>query len=264
MYEPHEIDISYKYLKTVVGRLEEPICLIGGWAVYHNVNKNFKKATGRDYIGSRDIDLGFHFEKDWSEKDLHDSTFAKSIQIIEEDLGFMPVGFRYLKEFHIETEQELSKEEAKTTPQHFVFPLYIDPVVDIIHPKFYNVFNFNPVDEPLIEMVFREKANRTIEKTFGKNLWLPKPHVLLATKLNSVIGRDKEHKRLKDIADIFALLWFSDVEILDIKSNLLEFYDRGNIKRIIGSISKQEIMNVASIIGFSWEEVERILLEITR
>jgi hypothetical protein len=113
-------------------------------------------------------------------------------------------------------------------------------------------------------MVFREKANRTIEKSFGKNLWLPKPHVLLATKLNSVIDRDKEHKRVKDIADIFALLWFSDVEIMAIKLNLLEFYDRGNIKKIIGSISKQEIINVASITGFKWEEVERILLEITR
>ncbi|MDP2766582.1 MAG: hypothetical protein Q8O41_03900 [Candidatus Methanoperedens sp.] len=87
---------------------------------------------------------------------------------------------------------------------------------------------------------------------------------MLATKLNSVISRDKEHKRLKDIADIFALLWFSDFEILEIKSSLLEFYDRGNIKRIIGSISKQEIMNVASITGFSREEVERILLEIAR
>ncbi len=40
MYESHEIEISYKYLKTVVGTLEEPICLIGGWAVYHHVNKN--------------------------------------------------------------------------------------------------------------------------------------------------------------------------------------------------------------------------------
>ncbi len=264
MYEPHEIEISYKYLKTVVGRLEEPICLIGGWAVYHNVNKNFEKATGRNYIGSRDIDLGFHFEKDWSEKYLRESTFAKSLRIIEKELGFVPVGFRYLKEFHIETENELSRDEVKTTPLHFVFPLYIDPVVDIIHPKFYEVFKFNPVDEPLLEMVFMDKANRITEKTFGKNFWLPKPHILLATKLNSVISRDKEHKRLKDIADIFALLWFSDAEISEIKSNLLEFYDGGNIKRIIGSISKQEITNVASITGFSREEVERILLEIGR
>ncbi len=264
MYEPYETGISYKYLKTVVERLEEPICLIGGWAVYNTVNKNFKITTGRDYIGSRDIDLGFHFEKDWSEKELRESTFAKSLRIIEKELGFAPVGFRYIKEFHIETEKELSENEVKTTPLHFVFPLYIDPVVDIIHPKFYEVFKFNPVDEPLLEMVFEEKANRITEKTFGKNLWLPKAHILLATKLNSVISRDKEHKRLKDIADIFALLWFSDAEISKIKSNLLEFYGRGNIKKIIGSISKQEIMNVGSIIGFSWEEVDRVLLEITR
>ncbi len=33
MYEPHEIEISYRYLKTVVSRLEEPICLIGGWVL---------------------------------------------------------------------------------------------------------------------------------------------------------------------------------------------------------------------------------------
>ncbi len=264
MYEPHEIIISQRYLKTVVSRLEEPICLIGGWAVYHHVNKNFKKKTGRNYIGSRDIDLGFHFEKDWSEKDLRASTFAISLRIIEEELGFAPVGFRYLKEFHIETEKELSEDEAKATPQHFVFPLYIDPVVDIIHPKFHEVFKFNPVDEPLLDMVFKDKANRMTERSFGKNLWIPRPHVLLATKLNSVIGRDKEHKRLKDIADIFALLWFSDVEISEIKSNLHEFYDTGNIKKTIGSISKKEIMNVASITSFSEGEVERILLEIVR
>ena len=264
MYEPHEIEISYKYLKTVVSRLEEPICLIGGWAVYHHVNKNFKKRTGRNYIGSRDIDLGFHFEKDWNENDLRESTFAISLRIIEEELGFAPVGFRYLKEFHIETEKELSEDEVRITPQHFVFPLFIDPVVDIIHPKFHEVFKFNPVDEPLLEMVFLDKANRMTEKSFGKNLWIPEPHVLLATKLNSVIGRDKEHKRLKDIADIFALLWFSDAEISEIKSNLHEFYDTGSIKKTIGSISKQEIMNVASITGFSEGEVERILLEIVR
>ncbi len=87
MYEPHEIVISYRYLKTVVSRLEEPICLTGGWAVYHHVNKNFKKTTGRNYIGSRDIDLGFHFEKDWSEKDLRESTFAKSLRVLRINLA---------------------------------------------------------------------------------------------------------------------------------------------------------------------------------
>lgn len=30
MYEPFEIKISYRYLKTVADRLDEPVCLIGG------------------------------------------------------------------------------------------------------------------------------------------------------------------------------------------------------------------------------------------
>ena len=264
MYETYETGISHRYLKTVIDKLEEPICLIGGWAVYHIVNENFKKAAGRNYIGSRDIDLGFHFETDWSEEIIRKSAFARSIRIIEGKLGFMPIGFRYLKEFHIETEKELSESEVKTTPMHFVFPLYIDPIVDNIHPKFHDVFKFNPIDEPLLEMVFKDKANRMTDNSFGKNLWLPEPHVLLATKLNSVITRDKEHKRLKDITDIFALLWFTDVEISEIRSNLFEFCDRKEIKRTINSISRQEILAVSSIIGFGEDEITRILLEIAR
>lgn len=167
MYETYETGISSRYLKTVVDKLEEPICLIGGWAVYHSVNENFKTATGRNYIGSRDIDLGFHFEVDWNEKTILGSAFARSLRIIENQLGFMPVGFRYLKEFHIETEKELSDNEVKNTPMHFIFPLYIDPIVDIIHPKFHNIFKFNPIDEPLLEMVFTDKNNRITDRSLG-------------------------------------------------------------------------------------------------
>ncbi len=76
MYEPYETDISYRYLKTVIGRLEEPMCLLGGWAIHHYVDKDFKEATGRNYIGSRDIDRGFHFERDWSADELKESTWG--------------------------------------------------------------------------------------------------------------------------------------------------------------------------------------------
>lgn len=264
MYETYETGISSRYLKTVVDKLDEPICLIGGWAVYHSVNSNFNTATGRNYIGSRDIDLGFHFEVDWSEETMLESAFARSLRIIENQLGFMPVGFRYLKEFHIETEKELSDNEVKSTPTHFIFPLYIDPIVDIIHPKFHDIFKFNPIDEPLLEMVFTEKTNRITDRSLGKNLWLPQTHVLLATKLNSVVNRDKEHKRLKDIADIFALLWFTDVDISEIKSRFFQFSDKKDIKRTIDSISKKEIFAVSNIIGVGPDEIERVFLEFIR
>ncbi len=97
---------------------------------------------------------------------MRESAFARSLRIIEDNLGFKHIGFRYLKEFHIETEKELSEDESKTTPMHFVFPLFIDPI-----------------DEPLLETVFTDESNRATDRSFGKNLWLPQPYILLATKL---------------------------------------------------------------------------------
>jgi hypothetical protein len=76
LYEPNEIRTSEKQLEKIFEQLEEPTCLLGGWAIYHTVNKNFEKANGRKYIGSRDIDIGFHIDKHWNEEQLTKSRAA--------------------------------------------------------------------------------------------------------------------------------------------------------------------------------------------
>lgn len=63
LYEPNEIKTSERQLEKIFKQLPSSICLLGGWATYHIVNKNFEKANGRKYIGSRDIDIGFHINK---------------------------------------------------------------------------------------------------------------------------------------------------------------------------------------------------------
>ena len=63
LYEPNEIDISEKYLERVLRQIKGRACLLGGWATYHLVNKNFEKTNGRKYIGSRDIDIGFRVKR---------------------------------------------------------------------------------------------------------------------------------------------------------------------------------------------------------
>lgn len=62
MYETRITDLSKQYLEKLVKVIEDDIYLLGGWAVYYVVNENFSKIRKRDYIGSRDIDIGFHFE----------------------------------------------------------------------------------------------------------------------------------------------------------------------------------------------------------
>ena len=48
---------------------------------------------------------------------------------------------------------------------------------------------------------------------FGKKLLLPKPELILATKINSIKNRDKEHKRIKDLCDIAAITLYSGTPI---------------------------------------------------
>ena len=62
-YTEDETVISKSNLSAVVSNVKGPVCLLGGWAVYATVNQNFSAERGRNYVGSRDIDLGFHVDE---------------------------------------------------------------------------------------------------------------------------------------------------------------------------------------------------------
>jgi len=83
LYPNYETDISFKYLKQVIDILDEPICILGGWAVYFTVNKNIKKDRGIGYLGSKDIDLGFHIGRNLNERNLNNTAIAKTIKLLE-------------------------------------------------------------------------------------------------------------------------------------------------------------------------------------
>src|SRR3989344_7318636 len=155
MYLEFETKTSYNYLKHVISALEEPICILGGWAVFLHVNKNFQKAQGRPYLGSRDIDIGFHLDKKATVEQMKNSSLAKSLDILQNNLKFKSVSFRLLKEVHTETEEEIR--EGKIIPAHFIFPMYVDVIVDNIPVKFREVFHFQPADEPLLHFAFEDE-----------------------------------------------------------------------------------------------------------
>lgn len=262
LYEPNEIRTSEKQLDKIFKQLEEPTCLLGGWAIYHTVNKNFEKANGRKYIGSRDIDIGFHIDKHWNEEQLTKSEFITAIKTIE-NMGFRSVSFRLIKEFNLDTGKELAPEESAKLPLYQIFQLYIDPVVDYIHPKIKSLSGFVPIDEPLLSLVFQDKIY-TITTLFEKTVLLPKPQVLLAMKLNSAPDRDKENKRIKDIADIYALLWHSDTTLSQLRNQLFSIYPREKAKKATLNFTKEDVNKVSTAIGISAQEISRVLAELTR
>ncbi len=260
MYQPYETEISQRYMQAVVSKLREPVSLLGGWAVYLTVAENFRRENGRDYLGSRDIDLGFHIEKDWSKRELKNSVLALAIKTLNE-MNFEFLSFRFVKHFHKDTEQELAGEELRKTPLYDISDLFVDPVVDHIHPDAHEIFGFTPIDEPLLEHVFVGKKYGTID-SFGRKILLPLPHILLATKLKSVTRRDKEHKRIKDIADIYGLSWYSDEHIATLKANLAAITPSQETRTILESFTRTDLDAVSSILDIETPRVQRVLNEL--
>jgi len=248
MYDTVEVEISRRYLDRVTEILDEPIVMLGGWAVYITVNAGYKGLTGREYIGSRDIDLGFHIDED-----IESQTLINVIETLRKELGFSPLSFRLFKEIHRETGMELDKETARRTPSYNIFPMYVDLIVDHIPDNFRERYGFNPVDEPLLGELFEKERERSDVEFLGKILWLPSPNVLLAMKVKSYQSRDKEHKRIKDMCDIISLLLFS--EGWD-KTSIFNLIGEDVFGKFIDTMNEDDLINVSRILDLEIDLVK--------
>ncbi|MDI6738022.1 MAG: hypothetical protein QME12_05930 [Nanoarchaeota archaeon] len=257
MYAAFETNTSYKYLKETIKALHEPICILGGWAVFFHVNRRFKEAQGREYLGSRDIDLGFHFNKNASARQIRQSSMAKALHVLQDKLKFKPISFRLFKEIHIETGKEL--ENGEKVPLHLIFPMYVDPIVDFVPKQFKSVFHFVPIDEPLLRFVFENEANRAVLEEFNKKLWLPKPEIIVAAKISAVRNRDKEHKKIKDICDIFALLWYAGEEPNVLCRKAAMFLAKSKIKESLSILNNEDYEKAAHQLGHGQEQIKSII-----
>lgn len=251
MYRDEETKVSYKYLKEVVEHLEEPICLLGGWAVYFIVNASFEKEKGYPYLGSRDIDLGFG-----------NTETAKKVMTKLAELGFKRVSFRFFKEIHSETMKELDKEEAKKTPLHYIFPMYVDLIMLKTDPSMKSKLGFMPIDEPLLKYVFDSQNYREEIKKFGKRIFLPSPFLLLAMKICSLPERDKEDKKIKDLCDLTTLCLYSGLEIGQLREGLRVFVSRIKIEESLGTVAQEDREKVARILalkeGIIFDLIEKL------
>jgi hypothetical protein len=181
--------------------------LIGGWSVYLTVNQAFEKKTGRSYVGSRDIDLGFHFDPNWSQKEVKSSPFSMAVKEIEA-MGFEPQGSRFVKQYHHSQKRELTQEEKRHLPSYEIFNLYIDILVDSDDPMRFKNAGFNVMEEPLLNGVFAGKE-RAETKLDGISVLMPAPQLLMKMKIRSFPSRTQDDKKTKDLVDLGALLLFS-------------------------------------------------------
>ena len=91
---------------------------------------------------------------------------------------------------------------------------------------------------------------------FDKKLLLPSAELLLAMKINSLPGRDKDHKRIKDFCDIFALAWYSGLNPRNIK--LTKYLSKDKLAKCQETVSDEDFLKAAIQLGHEKEEIKRI------
>src|SRR3989338_5969882 len=105
----------------------------------------------------------------------------------------------------------------------------------------------------------KNKEHRTELKEFNKKLLLPIPELLLATKLNALSFRDKEHKKIKDICDMFALLWYTRENPKKLSGKITQFINKNKIKQSINTIKDEEYQKASIPLNHSPEEIKRVI-----
>jgi len=257
LYDRTEYEPALTALKEIVAQLPEPFVLIGGWGVYVTVNESFAVEHGASYLGSRDIDVCFQVDPECSESDLRTCTFSQALAVIQR-IGYSPDGsFRYCKIIKRDTGEVVTKEVAQKIGMDDLFYLYIDVMVDNIHPKQKDVFGFNVLDEPVIRRVFKERTGVAVIFD-GVELLIPDPVMLLATKLTSIQNRTKDDKLIKDACDIYAILWHSSISYQKILDEIHHQYPK-ECKAGFDAITDEVSKNAARHLGIDRETYRGVI-----
>lgn len=257
-YAPQVTELSEQELHTVFVATEPPVCLLGGWAVYLHVNPGFQSAHDREYIGSRDIDIGVHVDDDWADEELRETPVGDAITAIGE-LGYAKSRFGFVQHFLRDSQERITEDEASERRMHEVFQVYVDIIPDTTAlDGFRDVFGFKPPAEPLLKPVFEENEGHPLAEyvswTVSTEKLIVSPELLAAMKIRSLPDRDKSHKRVKDVADLHALLWYVK-DYTQMRTDVLEYVSGSDLKQLEDAIDETEFRSAAQLLQIEQELV---------
>ena len=250
-YVPQVTELSEQELHAVFDAAEPPVCLLGGWAVHLHVTPGFHAAHGREYIGSRDIDIGVHVDASWTGENLPETPVGDTISELE-DLGYTRSRFGFVQHFLRDSQNRVSEAKASQHSIHEVFQVDVDVIPDTTElDTFRDVFGFKPPAEPLLEPVFEESEGEPLAEYVS---WSPpagslivSPELLAAMKIRSLPDRDKSHTRVKDVADLHALLWYV-TDYTDMKTGALEYVSDADVERFVDTADDPIFEDAATLL----------------
>ncbi|MBI5871950.1 hypothetical protein HZB88_02595 [archaeon] len=191
MYDPLETDLSRKEMAAIFKEsIGVPICLIGGWASYFYVNEKYKRAFGKEYMGSRDIDIFF------------DSKKEKEFLKVVNKRGFTKNGFqfRYEKIYDRESQLFITLKQAKRKQLYNLIYIFLDL--------------FSNEETKLLGSWWDLEPLKNISFVKIEDFFVADIDTLIALKCTAIFTRDKADKENKDSCDLYALITYSGRKII--------------------------------------------------
>lgn len=188
---------------------------------------------------------------------MRESTLAGAIESLK-DMGFRSMGVRLFKEYHRETRLVLSEAKAKKTPSYNIFHLYVDFLTDNAPGGIKKAIGFTPFDEKLLAHAFEGKMSRVIDE-FAVRVILPTPPRLLAMKMASLPNRTKDHKKHKDLMDVYALIWHSGMDVKALRRDVSELVSDHGMTKMLSSIDRSDYERAADTLGVDGRELESVI-----
>ena len=203
IYDPLETEASRKVLLELLDELKpgENFGLVGGWAVYSLINENFLRATGREFLRSRDIDVFIDCKSSFPRQ------FARTIKKI----GFAPgeYRFRYTLILDRDSMKKLSEDEARRKQAFELIYVFLD----VLGNGESDAVGVWPNE--IVTKVIDRKAVKILAID-GRKVFVPKEDFLFLLKVDSFLKRETKEKRMKDACDIYGLLFYSPTKILEL------------------------------------------------
>lgn len=190
LYDPVETDASFDHLVRIAKKLGDGLAVVGGWAVHLLVRDSFRRATGLDYLRSRDIDVVIST----------DNRYVARFKAGIERMGFAPGGlpFRYQLVLDRETRRVLDERSAKK--RHTFDLLHID--LDVLSSKKVGMATW----------VMKDLRGALDRKVIVDGIPVARADRVLRMKLASIGMRENADKKEKDACDIYALLFYSELK----------------------------------------------------
>jgi len=164
--------------------------------------------------------------------ELESTNLFKMLDILEKN-DYSPSMLGYKKDIPFEN-NDLSKDENKEK----VFTLYVDILVNSYPQSYQDIHPNSFFEVPLIENIYNDEKYQVKLSKLSKYIFIPNREMMVAMKIISLPSRRKHHKMIKDLCDLYTLIWSADKSPDKIINEIFELLGLTSFERLKEKIDK--------------------------